>query len=308
MKSYPSRLQHPSGAWMNLEHDRALVELDAEAGAGAADNTASILGRIGLVEEESGRPSAVAPSGRPLQPLNHTANRRWARSQTGAGVNAEAAAAQGEDGVRWIGPVYRMELDGQTEYLSLIPNVLLIAAAPGAEAKSLGKMAKRFGLVKDEARSEYLGAYDCYTVQSPAKASALELIDVIAAEELVRDVRYETMPMYVPTSFVPNDPLYPQQWGMERIQAGGAGQTAWNLQQGSAAVWVSYSTRAATSPILISPTPAPESTWGRCRGTAVPRAATELLVPASQPRRSTAPRESQGSPEVASSCPSPSRV
>jgi subtilisin family serine protease len=53
---------------------------------------------------------------------------------------------------------------------------------------------------------------------------------------MVRDVQFETMPMFVPLAYVPNDPDFGNQWDMRRIRAGGAGHTAWNINRGNSSV------------------------------------------------------------------------
>jgi hypothetical protein len=215
---------------MVLEPSRVLVS------AKSPDAMAKRLSGAALEPEMPGHPGAGREAG-PPSPVNNTSTRRWMRTADGRPYDPAAVARAGAQQVEWVAPVYRLRIKDHDEYLSVLPHVLLIEFTPTAPSDARATLATRYSLSEDKKRSKFLGAFHAYVVKDVAKATALDLLPRIAEErQVVKDVRFETMPMYKPTAYVPNDTLYADQWDMERINAGGAGQTGWNLERGDPAV------------------------------------------------------------------------
>jgi hypothetical protein len=229
MEEYPRKLRHPSGVWMTLEEDRVLVAAPEKAKAAADD-----LAKLGLVPESTGHPGATKQHGREFRRLNMSATRQWMRTDDGKPVAWKKLSklAESQDApIEWVSPVYRMVIKGREEFLSPLAQTLLIEVTRQAGKKGFKSILDTYGLIEDEKMSQYLGSFHRCIIKKPAKANAYTLIGKIAADtDTVANVRFETMPMFVPTAYVPNDPLYADQWDMEQINAGGTGQTGWNLE------------------------------------------------------------------------------
>ena len=234
MKEFPKRIKHVSGKWMTLEHNRVLVSIKGKKAA------ARELSKFGLEPETIGHPGAAKKGGREMLRLNNTEFATWMRSKDGSAINREKMDKQVEDKsspVEWVSPVYRITINDRDDYLSLLPHVLLIEMNSDVGTRGLSALLKKYGLIEDKTRSKYLGRFHYCVIKNVLKGASIDLIEkIISEKEQVRDVRFETMPMYVPTAYIPNDPLYPNQWDMEQIVAGGNGQTGWNLERGDSDV------------------------------------------------------------------------
>ncbi len=232
MKEFPKKMKHVSGKWMTLEHNRVLVSIKGKKSA------ANELGKLGLEPETVGHPGAAKELGRDMVRLNNTESAIWMRSKEGNAISREKMDKQVEDKnspVECVSPVYKITINDNDEYLSLFNHVLLIEMNPDVDRHGLNALQKKYGLIEDKIRSKYLGRFHYCIIKNPLKGGSIDLIEkVISENKEVRNVRFETMPMYVPTAYIPNDPLYPDQWNMEQIAAGGAGQTGWNLERGDA--------------------------------------------------------------------------
>jgi subtilisin family serine protease len=89
--------------------------------------------------------------------------------------------------------------------------------------------------------SEDLGGLQYWTIPNPTtEHNAYMLRERILAEysNLVSNVSFEEQPLLNAALVVPNDLLYPQQWGMTRIAAAGAGRTGWDISTGTSEVVV----------------------------------------------------------------------
>ncbi len=235
MNKFPKRIKHVSGQWITLEHNRVLVSIKGVEATGAA----SELSKLDLEPETIGHPGAAKDGGREMLRLNNTGSTIWMRSKDGNAISMEKMEKQVNDKsspVEWVSPVYSISHNERDDYLSLLPHVLLIEMNRNSDTHGLNTLMKKYGLIEDKTRSKYLGKLHYCIIKSPLRGSSIELIEKIISEEDVRNVRFETMPMYVPTAYVPNDPLYPDQWNMEKIVAGGNGQTGWNLEKGNSNV------------------------------------------------------------------------
>jgi len=234
MQDFPLQLQHPSGRVMLLERDRVLTEL-ADPVVAAADARATALTELGLVEETEAETfeAGATISARPMQVLNRTGTRVWARTADGTAFQASSIEPPKTPSVVSVSPVYRLELQGRSELLAVLSDTMLIYFTP-EDQNGVSEVLARYGLQDDTERSQYLGDFGYFRVQQPLEATAIELRARLLREEpsLVRDVRFEIMPVFRPTAYVPNDALYAHQWNVREIDAGGAGQTAWNVTRG----------------------------------------------------------------------------
>jgi len=237
MAQYPTQLEHGSGATLTLEPGLAVVSVQPSLAADAAGLDA-LLASAGLipVAEESTPPTAAGE--RPMSRINDSNHLRWVRLQSPRALPTAAADIQAQltGQAEWIGAVYRVSgLEGYEGLVCPLPHVLLIRPGQGASGSAFEQRMAGHGLIEDEARSTYTAPFRYFLVREPSQQNSYELRDVLRDEgDLVQDVRFETMPMLVPTTVTPNDPLFSQQWGVQRIDA----PTAWDTTTGDASVVV----------------------------------------------------------------------
>jgi Subtilase family len=243
MKNFPRALQHGSGATMTLEPTRLLLAFSQPI---SRSDVEARLRDFGLALEDAGdteREQLV----RPFEVVNHTDRRFWAREVAGRSIDQDrfdalwnALAAQ----LEWIGPVYRLgETEGRGGLVCPLPNVLLVRPAAPLEDREDAAFKRRLrglGLKEDRKKSDNLGPFNYYELADARERTAYQLHDeLLGGQGVPGEVDFETMPMVVPLALVPNDTLFPQQWSMVRIQAGGAGATGWDISTGAATVVVS---------------------------------------------------------------------
>ncbi|MCC2594688.1 S8 family serine peptidase [Tessaracoccus sp. OS52] len=236
---FPTNIVHPSGAKLTLVPDKVLVKVAAGRTARAEDP----LSKLGLVPLDDGaqRRSGPTASGeeakadRPNAAINNSPDLVFTRTEDGKKFKPAADQTVSDDGAKWVAPVYAAEFSGTTEYLSPAADALVIPTVAADDPRNAEILAK-YGLVRDEARSEYLGDYDLFTVEA-GNRPAYEIRDELS-KQLGTEVKLEFIPMLVPVAMNPNDPLFGSQWDMVRIGAGGSGTTGWDLQRGANTVTV----------------------------------------------------------------------
>jgi subtilisin family serine protease len=227
MKGAPARLVHPDGETLVLDPTRAVLGFNE---ARRAQQLQQGLERAGLVFEDADeKVTRRGPFGR----VNNSPNRYWVRSRSGSAIDEKALDVLEYD---WVGSVYRSHrAEGDAGLLSILPTTLLVRAT---SRERVAQRLSKYGLKEVPSKSEYLGPYQYFTVTKPKDKDALEIRDELLSKEkdLIRDVRFETIPMIVPTAMVPNDVHFPQQWNMTQVRAGGPGQTGWDISIGVAGV------------------------------------------------------------------------
>ena len=235
MIEFPDRVKHSSGRWMFLERQRLVAQYLENKAAGAER-----LRELGLIPESEGHAGASRQTGRDLVHLNNTVSRQWLRTVDGGPVDWERVDDFQRDRnspLDWAAPVYRIVINDREDFLAIMPDALLIRVNPHAKDQELNSLLEGIGLSVDKDRSKYLGNHRYCRLSDPSGGTVFALIEkLIESTDVIQDVRFETMPMYVPTASIPDDPLYPDQWDMEQINAGGAGQTGWNIELGDPGV------------------------------------------------------------------------
>lgn len=237
IENLPNNLRHGSGVLMALDSTRLLLALEK---AQTREEVESRLAEIHLVLEDSGEQKEKQP--RPIEEIvNHTNQRFWIRSQTGRPIDQKLLSAIEQtfgSELDWIGPVYRLaNAKGRGGLLCPLPNVLIIKPSTRPDPKNEKALSDRlgkYGLKEITKKSKYLAGYRYYIITDIKEHSAYQLKELLLEKEreLVSEVRFENMPIIVPIAVVPNDPLFPQQWDMTQIQAGGVGFTGWDISTG----------------------------------------------------------------------------
>jgi subtilisin family serine protease len=243
MDRFPLTLQHGSGATLMLDRTRLLLAFKEQQ---TREQIETLLHDTSLMLEDAGEVSPALPSPSP-EVVNQTGERYWVRSHNGEPLDERILAAvehRLQPVLDWIGPVYRFpETEGRGGLLCPLPNVLVIKPAPGAGEEAAGRLAEalsQFGLIERESTSKYLsGGYRYFVIDDLQAHSSYEARDALLsqARELVAEADFANMPMLLPTGAFPNDPLYPWQHNMQRIQAGAQTATdrsGWDISTGDA--------------------------------------------------------------------------
>ena len=176
--------------------------------------------------------------------VNHVDKRYWIRSRAGRSIGKRSADRLKEifgDDLDWVGPVYQNPNEkGVWGLFCPLPNILVIkftTDVKGNETQISQELA-RYDMNEITEKSKYLGEYHYYVINNiENEKNAYQIKDMLLKDnKFIAKVLFESMPMMVPISMVPNDTNFGHQWNMTRIQAGGAGTTAWDLSTGSSDV------------------------------------------------------------------------
>ena len=242
MSTYPQQLNPRTGVTLTLDPTRLVLAFKERPTRDFAASSA--FSELGLVPERAGDARAADTNQREV--INNTELRQWMRSSAAAALPEDIVDRVQEsfrDNLDWVGPVYRLENEeGQKGFVCPLPNVLLVKPTPTATAtgEDMATRLVQYGLREVTEKSQYLGEFRYFVLDDPLRASAFDISDQLldAEQQFVQELRFENMPMVVPTAFTPNDPLFAQQWNMTQIQAGGAGFTGWDISTGNSMVVV----------------------------------------------------------------------
>jgi subtilisin family serine protease len=232
MKSFPRELAHGSGAIMSLDPAKLLLSFRQPSDP---KTVATSIRELDLVLEEDSRDP------RRRETINHTAQRYWTRTIDNTALSDERYHAIIERlgaMLEWAGPVYRFpNSPGRGAYLAPLPDVVLVkpAFAPSVERPvRLDQQLRKLGLREVKEKSAYLSGFRYFKLENPLQVNAFKILpQLLGDRSLTAEAHYENMPMIVPLAAVPDDPLYPQEWAMTQVQAGGAGVTGWDLGTGA---------------------------------------------------------------------------
>ncbi len=183
--------------------------------------------------------------------INHSETLTWAsgKALTDSALDKLATV----EGVEWVAPVYRSQTAeaGPQSYFTINPKVLLLTAEAASAAGDLGSIDESASI--DENRSRLLKGY---LVLNLPKANAIEVAQKIrekGGSAATKGIKFENIPYISPTTtsgscggeagigpgtggpcspaltdLIPNDPLFPSQWGLQRINA----PRAWPISEG----------------------------------------------------------------------------
>jgi hypothetical protein len=184
--------------------------------------------------------------------INQSEMLTWA---SGGGIDAAAVALAADDDVAWIAPVFRARKaePGPQSYFTINPRVILLGGEAVAALDDL--QALDASATVDDARGRLLKGF---TVVDLPKGNAIELAAKLGAKlgASARGLKLENIPYLSPTTGcsscgggrgggetghgqrsgcrpatadrIPDDALYPQQWGLQRIGA----PRAWPISEG----------------------------------------------------------------------------
>ncbi|WP_165390880.1 S8 family serine peptidase [Pseudoduganella lutea] len=244
MNRFPEVMAHSTGAPLARDPGRVLLALKSPRER--ADVEQFLHGMEMFLEDEP--ESSHIPGER----VNHTKSRYWAQARRPIDDERlqkieQAGTAIGLD---WVGPVYRMAgQEGRRGLMTPLPNVGVIKlrdgrdpdpARPGVPAALTRADGPQPALKEVPEKSRYLNGYRYFQIANVREVNAYQLRERVrqSPDGALVDFQFETMPLLTPTSIAPNDALFPQQWDMTRIEAGGPGTTGWDITTGVATVVV----------------------------------------------------------------------
>jgi subtilisin family serine protease len=234
--AYPSRFQVGAGDWRTIKPDLVLVHLPA-ANDGALERLQSVLPSMGLARESITRATTETKGG----PLNEPPDRVWLRTADARRITPEDVAAllRAVD-VDWVSPVYQVaNAPAGSGLVAPLPDGLLIKPAPEVKRKAVEAVLAEKGLQYSASMSKYLTGFLYFAFSDPGNRYNYETALTLRGRypHVIADVRFEMMPMDLPLTAVPDDPLFAHQWNMTAIGAsGGSGTTGWDISTGRADV------------------------------------------------------------------------
>lgn len=183
----------------------------------------------------------------PLLRINQTDLLSWVTGSDGKAVKAGTAAKIAEsDVVEWVSPCYRGDRgeSSETGLFTVNPTRLYLRRQAIDDAGGMASLDA--SLSTNESRSATLRNLVAFNVpDSNAIAVAARVNRALAASGSRDQVRFETIPFISPTchavtcappttEYNPNDPMFADQWGLQRIGV----PRGWQIVRGSADVTV----------------------------------------------------------------------
>jgi hypothetical protein len=233
MNAFPKSLRHGSGAELMLEPARLLLVFATAPKREVLEKGLEAV-ELSLEVAEEGTPQILG------EMINHTDNRFWVHSSSSKTISEQGLRkieTTFGSNLSFVSAVYRFHgTTGRAGLVSPIANVVLIKlpiSRAGHEHAGLTTAVGQFGLKEIPEKSTHLNGYRYFVISDPRKANAYQLYESLLAQVLgAVEVQLETMPMIIPITAVPNDPLFFRQWDMMKID----GPSAWDISTGTGAV------------------------------------------------------------------------
>ena len=245
-ESFPATISHPTAGRSSLDPSRIAIRW---TGSGTDEERESLLDDAGLspadVDSQRERP-AIA--------VNRTSGLWWVRRAGGEPVPADAMGRlERSDLVEWVSPAYRAEAEQEDDESTLFAvNPTRLYVREEALDAAGGVAALPSGVGVDSARAGRLPGLTVLRLEDASAAEgrtaihvAAELGERLAAQpgvDAARALRFENIPYLSPTAdcapptteFLPDDPMFGDQWGLQRIQV----PRAWEIARADASVTV----------------------------------------------------------------------
>lgn len=231
MRDFPHSVPHGSGTAVDLDESRLLLVFSRPPARRGLEE-ALAKHDLALEEREAGAPDLLG------EVINHTETHYWVRAASGKAIEDEALDSLERDlGQRlaFISPVYRApEVPGRGGYFSPLANVVLIKPPEPDQRQPTRPIeaVQRLGLQEVAEKSRYLCGYRYFLAPKPRVEHVFRLREQLLAELPAAELQFETMPMVVPITMIPNDPLFFRQWDMTQIDA----PAGWDSSTGTGAV------------------------------------------------------------------------
>ncbi len=231
MRDFPQSFQHASGVVVDLDQSRALLVFSRPPARRGLEETLAEYG-LALEVTQEGTPDVLG------EVINHNETHYWVRSVSGDPIEDRTLdGLEGALGQRFgfVSPVYRAPgVPGYGGFFSPLANALLIRLPHRAEGEPmrLDGAAERLGLRENAAKSRHLVGYRYFYATDPRNEHVFRVRERLLAELPGAELQFETMPMVVPVTVIPNDPLFFRQWDMTRIDA----PAGWDISTGTGAV------------------------------------------------------------------------
>jgi thermitase len=237
---FPAVLAHPTAGQSTLEPSRIAIRW--RAGAPRAE-------REQLVADASLAPMRT-DADRPAIRVNRTEGLWWVAREDGDSVPDDALARlEQSDLVEWVSPAYRSHGSTDDEGALYVVNPTRLYVRDTALDAMGGLSALPSGTAPDSARSGRLPGLTALRLDAPSVVERRTAVHLAAELEpgLAGSVRFESIPYLSPTccgshgdcrppvgEFTPDDPMFADQWGLQRMQV----PRAWEIVRGDPAVTV----------------------------------------------------------------------
>ena len=225
MKAFPSTYLAPNGVEKPLAEHLLLVALSK---ATESKELGALISKQGFTIAQGGR--ELGGSGR----INQSPTRYFVQSKEAlSDESVDALRKALGDRLAWIAPVYGDPAAAVT-LVAPLPHVLILDENPSNE-KLLFAAGKEYKVSLEKERSNSLVQFNVYQVESSTERNAYGLRALLLEKGAdPAEVLLENQPFLSPTCASPNDPIYPTQWHLQRVQA----ECAWNKTKGSPGVVV----------------------------------------------------------------------
>jgi subtilisin family serine protease len=223
MAKFPAALEHPTAGRSKLDPTRFAVRWRPGA---SEDARTALLSDAGLT-------TIVSEGDRPALAVNQTEGLWWVRGRL---TPAALGRLQDSDLVEWVSPGYRAPGEGDDEGRVYAVNPTRLYVPETAVETAL-----RPGVAVDSDRTSRLPGLAVLAIEAPSPAEGR------TAHHLAADIpgaRFENIPYLSPTtcggcrppsgSFIPNDPQFAAEWGLQRVEA----PRAWEIVRGDPSVTV----------------------------------------------------------------------
>ena len=226
---------HPQAGHVERDPTRLAIRWRDDASQSSKETLLKDLSLVPATFGDESRP--------PVAGVNQTSHLSWVSRAAGGAITAATERRLEESElVEWIARAYRREgADAEEGLFAVNPTRVYLARQP-LEAAG-GVEALGVGVSVDSQRASRIPELVALSVDNPSVAEGRSAIEVALslAETMPGAVRLENIPYLSPathaatapcapptTEFEPNDPKFPDQWGVERIGV----PRAWELVRG----------------------------------------------------------------------------